>query len=147
MRHKWDLRIHLLFIVAVLAAVFGFQPEKWLKAEIVVGPVEVYKVEHQREEPLRTSKWTEYEISKVLQSITSMRASSYRQLPESYLLFKFERDITLDHDAVPFPVKQMIVTLPDNQWDQPDMLLLNAQGQWIVYDTSHPLSMLTRDYR
>ena len=145
--HKWDFRIRLLFIVAVIGAIFGFQPEKWLKAEIVIGPIDVYKVEQQHEEPLRASKWTEYEVSKILQSITSMRASHYRQLPDKYLRFTFEREITLDHPAVPFVVRQMIVTLPDNRWDQPDMLLQNPQGQWIAYETSHPLTMLIRDYQ
>lgn len=144
--HKWNFRIHLLFAVAVLAAIFGFQPERFLTAEIVVGPIEVHKVEYQDEEKLKTTKWTQYEVSKILQSVTTMRTSSYRQLPKSYLLFKFDRSVTLNDSPIPFQVKQMIVTLPESKWEQPDMLLQNPQGQWIEYETSHPLTMLTRDY-
>lgn len=144
--HKWNYRIHLLFAIAIIGAILGFQPERWLKAEISIGPVDVYKIEYQDQEQLRTSKWTEYEISKVLQSITSIRASHFRQLPDPHLLFKFEREIVLDDSPVPFPIQQMVVTLPERKWDQPYLLLQNPQGQWITYDTSHPLTLLTRDY-
>lgn len=146
-KHKWDFRVHVLFAVAALAAVIGFQPERWLSAEITVGPIEVYKVEYQEKEKLPTSKWTEYEISKALQSATTMRASHYRQLPNAYLLFSFEEAVDVDHVAIPFAVKRIIITLPERRWDAPDMLLQNPNGQWVLYETSHPLMALTRDYR
>lgn len=144
--HKWNYRIHLLFVIAILGAILGFQPERWLKAEISIGQVDVYKIEYQEQEQLRTSKWTEYEVSKVLQSITSMRAAHFPQLPVPHLLFKFERDVVLEDSPVPFPIREMVVTLPDRKGDQSYLLLKNPQGQWIAYDTSHPLTLLTRDY-
>lgn len=146
-KHKWNFRVHLLFVIAALAAIFGFQPERMLTAEIVTGPIEVYKVKYQEEEPLHVSKWTQYEVSKILDSITTMKAASHQQLPETYLLFKFEREIVLEDSPVPFAFKKMIVTMPSSRWQQPEMLLQNSQGQWIRYETSHPLTMLTRDYR
>lgn len=145
-KHKWNLRVHLLFLIAALAALFGFQPEKMLTAEIVTGPIKVYKVDYQDEKPLRASKWTQYEVSKILDSITAMKVASHQQLPESYLLFIFEREIILENSPVPFAIKKMIVTFPNSRWQQPEMLLQNPQGQWIRYETSHPLTMLTRDY-
>lgn len=146
-QHKWYYHVHLLFVIAALAAIFGFQPEKLLKAEIVTGPIEVYKVTFQDEQPLRTSKWTQYEVSKILDSVTTMKASNDRQLPQSYLLFKFDREVVLENSVVPFPVKQMIVSLPESTWQRPELLLKNSQGQWVRYESSHPLTMLIRDYR
>lgn len=147
MKKKWNLHVYLFFIVAILAAIFGFRPENLLTAEVVTGSIDVYKVNFQEEERLRTTKWTSYEVSKILESVTTMKVSAYRQLPDSYLLFKFDRPVALDDGKVPFAVTQMIVSLPKNKWDDPDMMLLNPQGQWIQYGTDHPLTMLTRDYR
>lgn len=145
--HKWDFRIHLLFAIAVVIAIFGFQPDHWLTAEIVVGPFDVYKVNYQQKEKLQANKWTEYEISKALQSVTAMKVSNDRQLPVSYLLFKFEKPVTLNHSPIRFPVQQMIVTLPDRRGETPDLLLKNPSGQWIRYETTHPLTLLANDYR
>lgn len=145
--HKWDYRIHLVFAVAIVAILLGFKPDQWLKADVVTGKIDVYKFDDTVQTKLQPSQWTQYELSKVLRSVKTMKVSSYRQLPPRYLLFNFERTVVLDDSPVPFAFKQMIVTLPDSTWQKPQMLLKNPQGQWLEYDMSHPLTMLLRDYR